>query len=92
MGTFANVTSNLAVLTPSLSYDPGNVYLLLTRNSTNFADVAGSSNQYAIASSLDRTSPTATGDMADVINAVYGLSAPGARGAYDQMGGLTLSP
>jgi uncharacterized protein with beta-barrel porin domain len=89
VGTFANVTSNLAFLTPSLSYDPGNVYLLLTRNSTNFADVAGSSNQYAIASSLDRTSPTATGDMADVINAVYGLSAPGARGAYDQMGGLT---
>jgi outer membrane autotransporter protein len=89
VGTFANVTSNLAFLTPSLSYDPSNVYLLLTRNSTNFADVAGSSNQYAIASALDRTSPTATGDMADVINAVYGLSAPGARGAYDQMGGLS---
>ena len=88
-GTFASVAGNLAFLTPSLSYDPTHVYLLLTRNSTSFADVAQNWNQYAVASALDRASPAATGDMADVINTLLGLSASDARGAYDQMGGLT---
>jgi autotransporter-associated beta strand protein len=34
-GAFGSVTSNLAFLAPSLSYDPTNVYLMLTRNSTS---------------------------------------------------------
>jgi len=88
-GTFGNVTSDLAFLTPSLSYGSTNVYLLLTRNTTGFADVAATSNQYAVASSLDRIPSSATGDMADVINTLLGMSASGARGAYDQMGGLS---
>ncbi len=89
VGKFANVTSNLAFLTPSLSYDPTNVYLLLTRNSTGFADVAATLNQHAVASGLDRASPTAQGDMSEVINNLLGLSGQGARSAYDQMGGLS---
>ncbi len=89
MGTFADVTSNLAFLTPSLSYDPTNVYLLLTRNTSNFADVAITPNQYAVASDLDRISPSATGDMMTVMDSLLGLSDSRARGAYDQMGGLT---
>ncbi|HOW53339.1 MAG TPA: autotransporter domain-containing protein [Syntrophorhabdaceae bacterium] len=88
-GTFGNVTSNLAFLTPSLRYDPTTVYLVLTRNTMGFADVAATSNQYTVASALDRIAPVATGDMAGVMTTLFGFSAPSARGAFDQMGGLS---
>ncbi len=88
-GAFANVASDLAYLTPSLSYDGNNVYLLLARSYTDFSSVAYTGNQRAVASSLDRISTSVRGDMEDVVNAVLGLSAPGARGAYEQMGGLS---
>ncbi|NPU83784.1 MAG: autotransporter domain-containing protein [Syntrophaceae bacterium] len=89
VGTFDSVTSNLAFLTPSLSYDAANVYLLLTRNSTRFADVALTPNQYAVASALDRGTPAAAGDMVTVYNNLLGLSAAGARSAYNHTGGLS---
>jgi autotransporter-associated beta strand protein len=88
-GAFANVTSDLAYLTPSLSYDAGHVYLFLARNSTDFSGVASTGNQRAVACALDRISTSARGDMEDVVNAVLGLSAPGARSSYEQMGGLS---
>jgi len=88
-GTFADVTSNLAFLTPSLSYDADSVSLTLTRNSTTFADVALTANQYAVASALDRGYSSAGGDMSTVYNTLLGLSSAGARSAYDQVGGLT---
>ncbi len=91
VGTFADVTSNLAFLTPSLSYDATHVYLLLARNSTDFSAVAYTGNQRAVASALDRIALSARGDMEDVINTLLYLSSSGARGAYDQMGGLTHS-
>ncbi len=91
VGTFADVTSNLAFLTPSLSYDATHVYLLLARNSTDFSAVAYTGNQKAVASALDRIALSARGDMEDVINTLLYLSPSGARGAYDQMGGLTHS-
>ncbi len=90
-GTFADVTSNLAFLTPSLSYDATHVYLLLARNSTDFSAVAYTGNQKAVASALDRIALSARGDMEDIINTLLYLSPSGARGAYDQMGGLTHS-
>ncbi len=90
-GTFADVTSNLAFLTPSLSYDATHVYLLLARNSTDFSAVAYTGNQKAVASALDRIALSARGDMEDIINTLLYLSSSGARGAYDQMGGLTHS-
>jgi len=88
-GTYSGVTSNLAFLTPSLSYDANDVYLTLTRNTTGFADVASTPNQYAVALGLDRASPYALGDMSEIMNNLLGLSAQGGRSAYDQMGGLS---
>jgi len=44
-GTFAGVTSNLAFLTPTLSYDPDDVFLTLNRNDITFASVAQTPNQ-----------------------------------------------
>jgi len=88
-GTYSGVTSNLIFLIPSLSYDANDVYLTLTRNTTGFADVASTPNQYAVALGLDRASPYALGDMSEIMNNLLGLSAQGARSAYDQMGGLS---
>ena len=88
-GTFGNVTSNYAFLTPSLSYAPTNVSLRLSRNATNFSDVAATSNQYSVASALDRMESSAQGDMITVIDNLLNLSAQQARRAYDQMGGGT---
>jgi autotransporter-associated beta strand protein len=44
-GQFTNVTSNLAFLTPLLSYDPNNVFLTLVRNDITFASAAQTPNQ-----------------------------------------------
>jgi len=92
VGAFSNVTSNLAFLTPSLRYDPSNVTLTLTRNSTSFAEVAYTQNQRAVATTLDRISPVASGDMMTVMDNLLTLSDIGARSAYNQMGGLTDQP
>jgi len=94
-GTFAGVTSNLAFLTPTLQYDPFNVYLVLASSGVDFATVAQTPNQLAVAAALDNAARAgATGDMATVVNAVSGLSAPQARSAYEAMDGLihTLLP
>lgn len=94
-GTFDGVTSSLAFLTPSLAYDPNNVLLTLTRTDASFADAALTPNQRAVARALDGAAGAgAGGDMAAVLTAVTGLSAPEARAAFDALGGLmhTLLP
>lgn len=89
--TFAGVTSNLAFLTPTLSYDPNDVYLTLVRNTTNFADVAITRNQRASAGALDAASAGGTGgDMGAVLTAITGLSAGQARTAFDAVSGAGL--
>jgi fibronectin-binding autotransporter adhesin len=56
-GQFTDVTSNLAFLTPLLSYDPNNVFLTLIRNDITFASVAQTPNQRAVAAALDSSPP-----------------------------------
>ena len=81
-GVFGSVTSNLAFLTPTLAYDPTNVFLTLARNDIDFAAVALTPNQRQVSNALDQaTAANATGDMATVIDAVTSLSAPQARSA-----------
>jgi len=60
-GQFASVTSNLAFLTPSLSYDSQNVTLTMTRNDASFgpdesgrASIAQTRNQGFIANAAER--------------------------------------
>jgi outer membrane autotransporter protein len=81
-GTFAGVTSNLAFLNPSLTYDANNVNLLLTRNSTSFPSVGITPNQIAAAGGVE-----SLGAGNAVNNAVLNLSAPQARSAFDQLSG-----
>ena len=85
-GQFAGVTSNLAFLDPSLSYDPNTVYLTLKRNDLNYAAMAQNANQTAIAQGLTSLSTVPTGDAALVIAALDGLSASQARAAFDSIG------
>jgi YVTN family beta-propeller protein/autotransporter-associated beta strand protein len=81
-GTFANVTSNLAFLTPTLSYDPNDVFLTLNRNDITFSSVAQTPNQRSVAGALDR-SPL----FSPLVQAVINLSGVGALQAFDALSG-----
>ena len=81
-GQFASVTSNLAFLDPTLSYDPTKVYLTMNRNDVGFDDIGGSRNQIAAgngAESLGYGNP--------IFNAVLNLSAQQALNAFDALSG-----
>ncbi len=80
-GTFANISSNLAFLTPGLEYDAKSVMLVLRRNDINLAALAGSSNQAAVGANLQSTGAGALYD------ALLVQSADGARQAYDALSG-----
>ncbi len=81
-GTFNGVTSNLAFLDPSLSYDTNNVYLTMTRNATSFQNVGVTRNQIAAGGGVE-----SLGFGNPLYNAVLNLSAPQARTAFDQLSG-----
>ncbi|MGJ4998884.1 autotransporter domain-containing protein [Bradyrhizobium sp. HKCCYLS3077] len=81
-GTFADVSSNLAFLTPSLSYDAQSVTLTLTRNSTDFAAVGDTPNQRAIGAAIDHL-----GSGNAVWSAVLQTDEATARHAFDQLSG-----
>ncbi|HWQ62383.1 MAG TPA: autotransporter outer membrane beta-barrel domain-containing protein [Negativicutes bacterium] len=85
-GTFSSVTGNLTFLAPQLVYSANDVNIVLVRNALSFADVAATHNEKAVAEALDRIS--AAGNMTTVVNSVTGLTAAGARDAFNQMGGL----
>lgn len=82
IGSFANVTSNLAFLDPSLNYDASNVYLRLRRNDISFAGIGLSPNQIAVGAATE-----ALGWDSPVFGAVVNLSAVQARDAFDQLSG-----
>ncbi|MCP3473102.1 autotransporter domain-containing protein [Bradyrhizobium sp. CCGUVB1N3] len=81
-GTFDSVTSNLAYLTPSLSYDANDVYLTLTRNSVSFASVGVTPNQVATGGGLD-----SLGLGNALVGAMLNLSAQQSQNAFDQLSG-----
>ncbi len=80
-GTFANVTSNLAFLTPGLEYDTRNVVLVLRRNDINFTDVAANPNQVGVAAGVQSLG------ISPLYDAVLVQSASGAQAAYDALSG-----
>ncbi len=86
-GTYSGVSSNLAFLTPSLSYDANNVYLLLAQTANAFAAGARTRDQYAVGTALDIASPTATGDFNTVLNALAALTAQQGPAALDAISG-----
>ncbi len=90
-GTFGGVTTNLAFLTPTLSYDSNDAYLNLARNDVSFAAVAATGNQRAIGNALTNLGARATSDAgSSLLNSLFTLSATGAQGAYNQLSGEGL--
>jgi len=82
-GTFTEgVTSNLAFLDPSLSYDANNVYLTMTRNDISFQNVGITPNQIVTGGAVE-----SLGLSNSVHDAVLNLSAPQAQYAFDQLSG-----
>ena len=81
-GSFSSVTSNFAFLNPSLTYDPNNVYLTLTRNSIDFAAIGGTRNQRAAGGGVETL-----GWGHPIYNAVLQLDASPARAAFDAVSG-----
>ena len=91
VGVFTGLTTNLAFLTPSLTYDPNNVYLTLARNSTGYNTLPGMTpNQQSASNALQDASGSASGDMSTVLSAVNSLSVPQALAAFDAIGGANL--
>lgn len=80
-GVFDSVTSNLAFLTPTLSYDDTTVMLNLSRNDVDFAAVGVTANQIAVGGALD-----SQGDSS-LANSVVNLDAATAAAAFDQLSG-----
>jgi subtilase-type serine protease len=81
-GTFDTVTTDLAFLSPILTYDPTGVTLGLYRNDVNFADVATTANGRATANAVQ-----ALGTDNALFLGVLPLNASGARDAFAQLSG-----
>lgn len=82
-GKFEGATSNLAFLSPELTYSAGAVDLTLIRNDALFASVAQTRNQMAASGAADLAFPFGTG----VYDSLVRSTAAEARGAFDQLSG-----
>ena len=60
-GRFTGASSTYAFLTPTLSYDPKNVYMTLTRNDVPIGSIGGTGNESSVGGALDKQDPPATG-------------------------------
>jgi len=81
-GTFGDVSSNLAFLTPSLAYTANTVNLTLRRNDVSFLEVANTRNQRATAGALQSLDQGTA-----LYETVLRLDAASARTAFDAFSG-----
>ncbi|WP_246696903.1 autotransporter family protein [Methylobacterium planeticum] len=81
-GQFADVTSNLAFLYPSLTYTGTEVDLNLTRNDVAFSSVARNRNQASVADAIQ-----AGGAGTAPFQRTVGLTASEAQGAFQALSG-----
>ncbi|WP_373019551.1 autotransporter domain-containing protein, partial [Thiomicrorhabdus sp.] len=86
--TFDSVSSTLAFLTPTLTYDANNVLLNLRRNTSDYASVSTTPNQVAVGTMLDQLFNTGTTSVDTVLSNLNNLTAAGARQAYDALSGV----
>ena len=90
-GTFSGITNGFAFLTPTLSYNSTNVLLNLALASNAFRHAAQTSNQSAVGAALDRAFASATGDFANVLNAIAFLDTAQGPHVLDVIGGQNYS-
>lgn len=84
VGTFASVNSNLAFLTPTLSYGTNDVFLKLTRNNVSFSSVANTPNQKTVSTVLTANSTA----LQSIYNNVLTLTNSSAQQAFDSLSGV----
>lgn len=85
IGTFAKVTTSSPLLTPTVVYDGGtgnDVVLTLDGNTGAVVGAARTPNQRAVAGALAKGDPNSA-----LIQAIFPLTAPEARGAFDALSG-----
>jgi outer membrane autotransporter protein len=90
-GAYASVTSNLAFLTPVLSYTANTVALTLSQGATAFSDGGLNPNQKSIGRALDAGSVGASGDFKTVLDALSVLDTAQGPRALDAVGGQNYS-
>jgi subtilase-type serine protease len=61
-GRFTGASSAYAFLTPTLSYDPKNAFMTLTRNDVPIGSIGDSENGSSVGDALDKEDPPATGN------------------------------
>jgi outer membrane autotransporter protein len=82
-GQFANATSNLAFLTPSLAYGANSVQLTLIRNDLSFAAAGKTRNQIATGSAIDGAFAVGSAVYDTLVGATTGEAAQ----AFDALSG-----
>ena len=89
-GNFSGVTNTASGIQRfGISYSSGSVDLIA--GATSFLSAASTPNQQSVATILDLTSPSATGDYNTLVNAISGLSPAGQQIAFDQLSGIAGS-
>lgn len=81
-GEFDGASGDFAFLTPTLGYDPTDVFLTFARNGVDLVDAAQTRNQRAVAGALDQF-PSDN----PLFEAVISSSEAGARQAFDALSG-----
>ena len=91
-GQFAGVTTNLAFLTPTLSYDARDVFLTVlptvatAAGTPNYRTAAATQNQLAVASGLTNAG-VLNGGTGPILTALNQLTVAQARAAFDSLSG-----
>ena len=83
---FAGVSSNLAFLSPTLSYDATNVFLTIQAGSTGYSSAALTQNQFNFAFGLTNAA-NMNGGTGAILQAFNQLTVTQARAAFDSVSG-----
>ena len=90
VGKFSSATSNLAFLSPALSYGPNDVFLTLARNEVPYTFFAATENQRAVGAVLEHMSTApGTATLAD-FEALNALTATESVAALESISGTSL--
>lgn len=81
-GAFRGVTENFAFLDAALAYDPNAVLLTLSRNDTDFSELAKTHNQRVAANGAQ-----SLGSGNQLFDSILGLGDAQVRGAFDAISG-----
>lgn len=92
-GKYGRLTTNLAFLRPTITYDVNNDYLEVSVNTPmiDYSCGATTANQNAIATALNAADGAAAGDFANVIGVLLGLNNHQGSPALDAMNGQPCS-